>query len=884
MHTAHYLRGAASISLLLTLTISLQACRSAGGPEATAGKNAGSKPGKEKPFAEVTKDMRKFEGLFTFYRDSSDEKTYMEIRPEQMDSVFLVAVTIDRTAGERGLFAAAQAGDGPIMFRQRGKSVQLILKNSSFTATPGTPEARLTERSFTDAILGTAKILSEPHPKSKSILVDVADLFMGDLPGLAPALNQIYKPTVYRYDKEGSFLETPHAFPENVLLGALLHFRTDNPKTPSVALPDARSIPIEVRYEISLLQKTGYRPRLADDRVGHFLNVRQDLSNDRNVTPEVRLVARWHLEKADSGAAVSEPKEPIVFWLENTVPVQYRAHVRDGILMWNKAFERIGFKNALVVKQQPDTADWDPADTRYNTIRWFAGVGAAFAQGPSRANPYTGQIYDADIRFSESMTRFLRTFGREFVDPVTLPSEDFALPLSATWNRYPSTLCTYQDGLVEQAAFAAGVLQARGGLSAELEEKLIRQFLIEVTAHEVGHTLGLRHNFRASTMLDADELMNVSVTSARGQSGSVMDYNPYVVAAQGEEQGDFVPTTLGPYDYWAIEYAYKPIASDEKAELARIASRSPEPDLTYATDEDALGTYSPSSIDPLANQFDQSSDPLKYFRKRLSIVRELWTNAESSLAEEGEGYQVMRRAVSRGLSEYTRSLLTSSKFIGGIHHSRHHVGDPNGKDPYVPVAPEKQREALAFLKEYAFSDESFKLSPELHRKLAIDRLPGLSFMAFFGISRLDYPWHNAVLARQAAVLGRLYHPITLARIQDSELMVDEGQKPFTMLEMFRELDRAIWAELDRGTVRVSSLRRNLQRKHADILTRLALRKGGNPPEDATTFARASLEETLGKIDAALKRGVSDRATRAHLKETRARIDQVLKASVVRDLN
>ena len=875
-------------------------CRSAGGPEATQPeeepKNA-SKAGKEKPFADVVKGMKSFEGLFTFYRDTTDGKTLMEITPDQLDTLFLIALTVDRTAGERGLYAAQVGGEAPIMFHQVGKNIQLVVKNTSFTAEPGTPQARTTERSFTYAILGSAKIQSAPHPERKSILIDAAEYLLEDLPGIASWLNQVYKPTNYRFDKKQSWLEDPQVFPENVLLSVLLHYNTADAKTPSVALPDARSIPILVRYELSLLKETGYTPRIADDRVGHFLTVRQDFTTDREVTPDVRFINRWHLEKSDSTSTLSPPKEPIVFWLENTIPVEYRESVKEGILMWNKAFERIGFTDAMVAKQQPDTADWDPADTRYSTIRWFAGVGAAFAQGPSRTNPFTGQIYDADIRFAESMVRYIRRFGAEFVSPVSFDAEPQngveMLPLSALWNRSPGTLCTYTHDLIEQAAFAAGVLEARGELSPAMEEKLIRQFVVEVTAHEVGHTLGLRHNFRASTMLSVDEIDDVSVTSRRGQSGSIMDYNPYVVAPSGKEQGDFVPTTLGPYDYWAIEYAYKPIEGDEKAELAEIASRAPQADLTYATDEDALGTYSPSSIDPLANQFDQTSDPLAYFQRQIGIVRELWANTETRLAREGEGYQVMRRAVSSGIGQYYRALLTSSKFVGGIYHHRHHVGDPDGLPPYTPVPAEKQREALEFLREHAFSEKAFELPASLHNRLAIDRLQGLNWQAMFSITRLDYPWHNTVLNLQRAVLGRLHHPTTLARIQDNELRFSKDEKAFTMYEMFRTLNGSIWSELDRGTVRIYSLRRNLQREYVKQLIRLVLRpaspislsqpRAALPPEDATTFARAMLEETRTKIERTLASGNVGPATRAHLKETGERIGRALEPEVVKSV-
>ena len=249
-----------------------------------------------------------------------------------------------------------------------------------------------------------------------------------------------------------------------------------------------------------------------------------------------------------------------------------------------------------------DDADWDAADTRYNTIRWFAGVGASFAIGPSRANPFTGQIYDADIGFSEGILRSVRRQGEEFVAPVFPPSDTAPAAAPTLWNRNPHRFCDYADGLAQQAAFGVNVLEARGALTPELEEKLMREFLIQVAAHEVGHTLGLRHNFRASTILKPDELNNLEKTSALSQSASVMDYNPIVIAARGEKQGHFVPVTLGPYDYWAIEYAYKPITGDERAELSAIASRAAEPLLPYSTDEDALGTFSPSAIDPLVNQ------------------------------------------------------------------------------------------------------------------------------------------------------------------------------------------------------------------------------------------------------------------------------------------
>jgi hypothetical protein len=859
------------------------------------------KPGEDKPFDEVVKDMEVIKGVFTFYKKADENKILLEILPDQMDKLFLFAGSVDSSIGERGFYAAQMGGDFPFYFQRVGKSIHWMMKNTNFSASNG-PAQRTIARSFPDSLMGAAKIQSKPHPERKSILVDAAELFVSDLPGFGPALTQVYQPTAYRFDKANSAISTVKAFQENVMLDVWLHYVTDNPRTPSVTLPDQRSVPILVKYELSALKDTGFKPRVADDRVGQFLTIMQDFTSDMPSTPYLRYIDRWQLEKADPTAKLSPPKQPIVFWLENTIPVEYREWVKEGVLLWNRAFERIGFKDAVVVKQQPDNADWDPADTRYSTIRWFAGVDATFAIGPSRANPFTGQIYDADIGLSEGIFRLTRRSAQEFNVP-SVPTSMEDLPPVSPWFRNQRYQCFYGEGMAQQAEFAVMALDARGELTPEVEQKLMHEYMVETVAHEVGHTLGLRHNFRASNLLKLNELNDVAKTDEMGQTASVMDYNPIVIAAKGQKQGHFLTPTLGPYDLWAIEYAYKPIEGNEKAELAKIASRVADPTVPYATDEDVLGTTSPQAMDPSVNQFDQSSDPIAYYRERFGIVNELWGAMDSKLVKPGEGYQVLRRTVNRGLSEYVRGLLVTTKFIGGVYFNRDHAGDPNQRPPYVPVPAAKQREALDVLRTYAFSEKAFQLPQGELNRLAIDRLPGLDFFAyFFGAQRIDYPWHDQVLTVQRLVLTRLYHPLVLGRVLDNELRFAPNEKSFTMADLFKGLDSAIWTELDAPAVKISSIRRNLQREQLKQLTRLVLRpppaQAGpspvgfvlpvpptpRPPEDATTLARASLVSLQAKIKAALAAGkVSDPTTKAHLEETQARAAAALQAQMSKPL-
>lgn len=857
--------------------------------------------GEEKPFDDVVKGMEVVKGYFTIYRKPDENKVLLEILPSQLDSVFLFAPTLEHGIGERGIYSAMLPGDFPfclpVKFHRSGKIIEWIQVNTRFTAEPGTPAARTLERSFANSILASAKILSQPQPDRKSLLVDASELFaQRDILGLLPAIDRSYKPTHYQFDKERSAITAVKGFDESVLLDITLHFATDDPKSVSLTLPDARSLPVGVKYQLSALRKTDYRPRDEDDRVGYYHTVAQDFTSDHPTDPYVRHIYRWNLEKADPGAALSPPRKPIVFWLENTIPLEYRDAVRRGVLLWNKAFERIGFKDAIVVKQQPDDATWDPADTRYNTIRWFQGIDATFAIGPSRQNPFTGEIYDADIGVSEGIVRYVRRAGEEFVDPIRL--DDDAAPIPGAWTGRPA--CTYAAGLRQQLAFGMSVLEARGEATPELTRKLMQEAVTEIVAHEVGHTLGLRHNFRASTLLPTSELMDTTKTEEIGQSASVMDYNPILVAPKGKPQGDFLPVTLGPYDYWAIEYGYKPMEGDEHAELARIAARGgADSTLPYSTDEDTYDALPGASIDPLAMRFDASSDPIAYARERVGLVTELWSDLDSALARPGEGYQVMRRAAARGLGDYARSVQIAARFVGGIYNHRDHVGDPGGRLPYTVVPAARQREALAFLAKNVFGEGAFPLPPETQRRLAEERDEPIDWFHYYRQTRLDFPWHEAVLGVQRIALDRVLAPVTLARIEDNERLFPPRKKPFRMADLFSSLDGAIWSELDQGKREIPSVRRNLQREYLKRLIRMAIRKdaGGssgswwNPekppampalPEDATTLARASLARLDGKIRRALLRKTPmDATTRAHLEETRSRIRAALDSRMER---
>ncbi|HEY4308251.1 MAG TPA: zinc-dependent metalloprotease [Pirellulales bacterium] len=839
------------------------------------------------PFADVLKDAKTVDGLIKLHHKG--EKVYAELSSSQLDRDFIVLISIARGIGEGALIGGMSWGFGDDwlwQFRRVDDNIHIVRRNVRFKASSGSPEERAVKLAYTDSILFSLPIAT--IGPSGGLVVDLSPVFMSDLPQISHAL-----PGFSFASNKSSWAEVK-GLPENIELEVAATYASGGFFSLDT-VPDSRGATINVHYSISLLPQTGYQPRLADDRVGHFITAIKDFSKKSDEDRFIRYVNRWDLQKADPSAELSPPKKPIVFYIEKTVPYKFRKPISDGILEWNKAFEKAGFVNAIEVHQQLDKDDIDPENINYNFFRWIT-AGAGFAMGPSRVNPTTGQILDADIIFDADFIQFWKrdyenfTTGRiEALTGGPLELKEYEEKLA----RVPEHLrhgymcqCELNHGMAHEFALGSIALLARGlGPEAVKEQdKMVMQGLKEVTMHEVGHTLGLRHNFKASSAVTLADLNNPDKAREIGLTASVMDYSPANIVSKDFKQSNYYSQTIGPYDIWAIEYAYKPFSGGtegEVSELKKIASRSAEPLLAYATDEDTRGIDS----DPLANRFDLGSDPVEYAKDRTKLIGDLWPGLVDRVTENGDGYERARQAFGVLLGNYGRAVFFASRYIGGVGVNRDHKGDPNSRPPYVIVPVAKQREALALLEQQVFSDKPFNFPPELYNHLASTHW---NHWGSDVALRSDYAVHEVISMWQDRVLSQLTGSLTLHRLHDAELKIPADQDAFTAAELLTRLTSTIFSEVDslpqgdfsNRKPAITSLRRNLQRIYLKRLGSMALGQRG-APEDCQTVAYAELSGLNAKIKKALENNPKlDTYTRAHLTESSERIQKVLEARLV----
>ncbi len=860
-------------ALNLQATPSASAASASAAPASAASTPASARPADPtlpKPFAEVIKDAKQQDGLFPIWR--KDEKVWLEIPKSALDKPFLFTVNIASSVGERGLYASQMGSDALAQWRRIGNQMQLLALNTKFRAVGGSELA--VGQAFSPSLLASAAVLSLEHPERKSILVD-AGFLLADIPGYSTRIESAYRLT-YTLDKPNSSFDATRAEPTLSTLTARVHFSTPRipaapltpppvpSPTPPQATPDPRSFFVSYVYNFAALPQTPMATRLADPRLGHFMESFTDLGADMKANARVHLVQRWRLEKKDPTAALSEPVSPIVYWMDKNIPSRYRPAVQAGITEWNKAFEKIGFKNAVLAKQQPDDADWDNMDAAHASVRWFVGADVGFAIGPSHTDPRSGEILDADIGMSDVFARGARRFVVEDAASASAPHSAHA------------AYCNYAQEAAAEMNFALDVLEARGDIAPDSPEAeaFVQAVITDTIMHEVGHTLGLKHNFKASTTISQAQLQDLSYTQAHGISGSVMDYNPYNLALSGERQGSYTNTTLGPYDYWAIEYAYRPLdPATEAAELGRIAARSTESALAYGDDSDAGGGGNNEGMDPLVNRFDLGDDPLAYYKKRLKLSQELWTRLQDRKPQPGEDPLRQRRVLLSGFNQLQRAADLVSKYVGGMHALRDLPGS-TGRASFTPVDPAKQREALRFLASGLFSATSFRFRPEF--------LSGLT---------LDYnEWDRGgpvnlravVLRAQTAAMDRLLSGNTAQRLLDlpSYLAPAQRRSMISLSEVYQTLQNSIWSELS-GGAEIDVLRRGLQREHLKRLQTVLTKGSAALPSDALSLARLHATRLQQSLRSALARGGRSVETRAHLAESLGILTESLRATMQR---
>jgi hypothetical protein len=867
-------------------------------------------------FATIIKDARRIDGPLTFWQ--KDDKVWIELAPEQFNQPFLLSPKIKNGIGEAwvlgGLMADSINGAGGpqvVEFVRVHNQVRLQARNLDIVAKAGTPEALAVAASYSNSLLGSTGVASGPHPERKSVLIEANGLFLNDMLGIGQMLQRGLRQgyglergntliTAVRGSPQAIVIETQNHFvgaPAAQLpgaLGALLGVPT--PSGPRY-LPDSRSMLIGLHFSLAALPTTPMPKRAADARLGLFTSSVLDFSDDLQRSPRQRMVNRWRLEKKDPAAEMSEPVQPITFWIDRNVPLAYRETVRSAVLEWNKAFEKIGFRGAIAVQQQPDDAAFDTLDFGYASVRWMMNAEPSFgAIGPSHVDPRTGEILDADIAFEGMAARSVRGVRAQVLGPSgpkALPAwlQPLALPmaqgetdgtLAETGHgnkngRSSHALCMHAAYGVEQLGYAMDVLEARGELDPDspVAQQFVQDYVKDSIMHEVGHALGLRHNFRASRVYSEEQLADAEFTRANGTTGSVMEYNAVNLARPGERAGMPFQTTLGPYDYWAIEYAYKPMApgttpAAEKAELQRIASRSAEPLLAFGTDEDAA-----FGLDPETLQLDLGNDPIAFAAKRLDIARDLFRRQETRVLPTDRDYAVLRRSIVYALTDTARAVGVLARQIGGVRTLRDFPG--TGRDPLVPVDAALQRQALDIMAKAVLSPTGLSISPALQRRIAPDfQERGEAF----GVPT-DFSVAERLLDLQRAVLGFLMSDVVARRILDSVGKVDNPAQAFQLSEVYARLGREVWTELGSGSD-ISAARRELQRDHVNRLALAVLRPVVTPRADARGLLREQARALLARLEASHKRSQGlDAETRAHLADAADTLRQALAAPLQR---
>lgn len=810
------------------------------------GKSEQAAPKKKDPFNDIVKKCVKSEGLFTMYTDTVTGKSYFEVKDDQLGKEFIYFSYIENGLLDAGSFRGAYRGSKVIKFRKNYENIEVTEKNTDFYYDKNSPLSRASHANINEPILISEKIAATSKDK-KTYLLDGNAIFLSEkFQMVKPPSNPKRPSFLGGLSKSKSKVVKINNYPQNTDVIVDYVYDNKNPRRGgSSAATDPRSVTIKYQHSLLEMPDNDFKPRRDDARMGYFMTQVNDMTSF-DAAPYRDMIHRWNLVKKNPDAELSEPVKPITWWVENTTPYEFRDIIVEAVERWNIAFEKIGFKNAMVAKIQPDDADWDAGDIRYNVLRWTSSPNPPFGgYGPSFVNPETGEILGADVML-EFVSVSNRLFKSQVFETASLmeTTQEEMEEISANQN-----YCAMGTCMQHNLAFGTGAIDALD-LGEVVKKDIVKQTLYRLVLHEVGHTLGLTHNMRASMLQSPEDIKNKEKIAKEGLCNSVMEYPSINFALNPEEQTAFYDQNPGAYDLWAIEYGYSTALDDEQAEekrLNEILKRSSEPNLMYGNDADDMRATG-WGMDPDVNIFDLSSDPVAYGVDRCELVNKTIPKLLDKYTNPDKSYQELLKAYLTMTGEYGNQVRIMSRQIGGVHFDRSLPGQNTTKAPLTPVSEAKQKAAMNALTKYAFAPDILSFSPELYTHL----FPQRRGFSHFGRGQ-DPKLQERILAIQKSPINHILNPNVIQRIINSE----NYGNTYTADEVLADLTKAIFLADVKSKVNVT--RQNLQVYYVQQLIAM------NGEKSKHTYQAKSLSNLeLNKIKRMMKSASSpDGLTKAH---------------------